>query len=137
MDKKVYNKPSLKLEVFTPNEYIATCWYIKAGDCFKRIYRGTDGAKIKYEDAIYTHTAHSNNVPNEGHFKTEGEGSMIVQLPDEQTAPISGQRWYSYSGGSWPGNSMTISENNGFSLIGTYYEYDGHRFTNTNESNAS
>lgn len=35
MDKKVYNKPSLKLEVFTPNEYITGCDY-------KWKYEGTE-----------------------------------------------------------------------------------------------
>lgn len=35
MDKKVYNKPSLKLEIFTPNEYISGCDY-------KWKYEGTE-----------------------------------------------------------------------------------------------
>ena len=132
MDKKVYNKPSLKLEIFTPNEYIATCWYIAEGDCFNRIYVMPNNGKVKYGDAIYTHDAHSYNVPNDGHFKTEGEGSMIAQLPRENKPT----NWYYYVGPSWSGNK-DINEGNGFHEITTYYEYEGHRFTKTNESNAS
>ncbi len=134
MDKKVYNKPSLKLEIFTPNEYIASCWFIAEGDCYKRIYRGNQGDNVKYNNAYYIHDTHS-NVPSEGHFKTEGEGDNVAQYY-EHTAT----NWYAYDGGNW-GNGNKKLGSEGFTIIEKYYEYiDGnvtHYFKTINETNAA
>ena len=38
MEKRLYNKPLMSVEQFTPNEYVADCFYIKGEQIFSELY---------------------------------------------------------------------------------------------------
>ena len=40
---KKYEKPLLIVEKFTPNEYVAACWYVNADDVFTVSIRRSTG----------------------------------------------------------------------------------------------
>lgn len=124
MDKKVYNKPSLKLEVFTPNEYIATCWYIAEGDCYTvNILKDEDDIYNNNEPyTIWTDLANhgSHRVPENGYFRDEGPNA--VSLP-EPTTPS--EYWYYDDGVSgMPKNKHSWTEV-GWKRIQSYYLLPG------------
>lgn len=37
MEKRLYAKPFMSVEQFTPNEYVSLCWWLD-GDCFTELY---------------------------------------------------------------------------------------------------
>ena len=125
MDKKVYNKPSLKLEIFTPNEYIATCWYIAEGDCYSGpIYQDTnDTFKNNDNYTILNLSNHgTHNVPANGFFRTVGENPIPEPIPITPSGTNS--HWY-YGGQnpSLPPNNTSWSSY-GFSRISSYYLFE-------------
>ena len=122
MDKKVYNKPSLNLEVFTPNEYIASCWYIAEGDCLNGIiYKDVDDSFQKNDlnnmDKWNLSGHDEHRVPESGYFRDEGPNAVT---PDSQQG---GDHWYY-------GRTISGINNNkpqkwldhGFHPITTYYK---------------
>ena len=46
MEKRLYGKPLMSMEQFTPSEYVALCWYIKSGDCYENLYHDTEETTI-------------------------------------------------------------------------------------------
>ena len=38
MEKRLYGKPLMSVEQFTPNEYVADCFYIKGSQIFSELY---------------------------------------------------------------------------------------------------
>lgn len=121
MDKKVYNKPSLKLEIFTPNEYIASCWYIAEGDCYSDIiYKDNDEyfQANKLPPSINANHG-SHRVPASGYFRTDG--SAPIPEPDEVTLSNTEYWW---TGGTLPGNNgQTQWSKERFTRIFSYYYY--------------
>ncbi len=124
MDKKVYNKPSLKLEIFTPNEYIASCWYIKEGDCYKYLYinDAKPDNKINQNDTqlVSGHT-HLGKVPSGDNavFKTHGDAPLT---PEEITT---NGNYYFSNNNYYPEISITSRVN---SLYKVTYEGVTHYF---------
>lgn len=43
---KNYKKPIMVVEKFTPNEFVAVCWYIDEGDCYTNLYHDTQQTLI-------------------------------------------------------------------------------------------
>ena len=115
MDKKVYNKPSLKLEIFTPNEYIATCWYIAEGDCWNVLfYKDADGdGRYKNEgtEDLRIHDSHG-RLPVQGFYKTE-EGKEASKVENISW-------WY---GGTVPSGKNWEFDKHGFTEITSYYSF--------------
>jgi len=124
MDKKVYNKPSLKLEIFTPNEYIATCWYIAEGDCYSgTIYTDKDDNKETFRPknlpSFFNRGHGSHRVPDKGYFRTDGSNPVLE--PQKNTVPSSEYWW---TGGYIPnGNSELRWDRYEFTRIEDYYKY--------------
>lgn len=122
MDKKVYNKPSLKLEIFTPNEYIATCWYIAEGDCYSGIiYKDNDGSfqANKLPPSINANHG-SHRVPASGYFRTDGSTPVseptLVELSSSE---------YWWTGGTLPGNNgQSQWTDYNFTRISRYYYFE-------------
>lgn len=46
MEKRLYNKPLMSMEQFTPSEYVSLCWYVKSGDCYQNLYHDTQTTTI-------------------------------------------------------------------------------------------
>ena len=68
MEKKLYSKPFMSVEQFTPSEYVATCWCIPEGACFTSLYhdegRGWYGNNYNEE-----HDSDENNLGHASHAK--------------------------------------------------------------------
>ena len=93
MEKRLYGKPLMSLEQFTPSEYVATCWCIPEGACFTSLYYDKAGwFGIRNEN-------HDNGEQNLGHA-THGK---IVFNTDVEAKPTSndnindGNYWDYYS----------------------------------------
>ena len=46
MEKRLYGKPLMSVERFTPSEYVSLCWYIANGDCYGTLYCDTKRTDI-------------------------------------------------------------------------------------------
>lgn len=139
MDKKVYNKPSLKLEIFTPNEYIASCWYIAEGDCLNTIIYKDNNNYFKMKDIAnmdkWDLSAHGRHrVPKSGYFRDEGPNAV------SKPSPTAGNQYWYYGGdfNNIPGNSDQYWTNHNFKTLENYYslEVDGvyHYFTKISDA---
>ncbi len=75
MEKKRYSKPQMLIEQFTPQEYVASCWYVAEGDCYTDFYQDFLVDKSKNEWKHYNsgeHQTHgSHRLPVKGFFNTE------------------------------------------------------------------
>ena len=94
MEKRLYGKPLMGLEQFTPSEYVSICWYLD-DDCLATLYHDDNG------DERY------NYLTNPGENKYGGTHSSHARIPSEPkpyfstkkgdpspTSVINDQRYY-------------------------------------------
>ena len=43
MEKRLYGKPLMSVEQFTPSEYVAECWYVESGNCYSYLIEDKAG----------------------------------------------------------------------------------------------
>lgn len=137
MDKKVYNKPSLKLEIFTPNEYIASCWFVDKNKCYNNVYEDTDqdGKAHASKDNGFIFQNHNNSshrVPETGYIKSDtnpfvkGTATNLYTHDDNYTLPVN--------------NNYSLNNNNHFTKLLIFYTYSGNHYfseDSISESNAT
>ncbi len=84
MEKKRYSKPQMLIEQFTPQEYVASCWYVAEGDCYTDLFHDTvsgNGHWKKYDDGEYIVENHgSHRIPESGYFNSDE-----TPLPEAET----------------------------------------------------
>ena len=125
MDKKVYNKPSLKLEIFTPNEYIASCWFVDKNKCYNNIFEDTNnnGSYHHNDDRGFLFQNHNNSshrVPETGYIKGDthpfikGTASNLYTHDDNYNLP--------------KGNNYNLNSDNHFTKLSNYYTYSGNHY---------
>lgn len=88
MEKRLYGKPLMRVDTFTPSEYVSVCQYVKSGDCYTNLYHDTNITNfIIYQDSygyydngenVYgnnlfaSHSSHGNLTPSDAeYFKTD------------------------------------------------------------------
>ena len=120
MEKRLYGKPLMSMEQFTPSEYVSVCWYIKEGDCFDNLYHDTKTTRINYvfwESNVYGYY-------NDGEAMCTNHGSHRV--PAETATP----KWFKAD--ALPQSNITNDDKyyTGYSPVntlinGTLLEYNG------------
>ncbi len=78
MEKRLYGKPLMSVEQFTPSEYVSVCWYVESGNCYNSIYHDNDhdgryNAFTDPSENLYYDNAHSSSahrIPESGFFNT-------------------------------------------------------------------
>lgn len=84
MEKKRYSKPQMLIEQFTPQEYVASCWYVAEGDCYTDLFHDTvsgNGHWYKYDYGEYIVENHgSHRIPESGYFNSDE-----TPLPEAET----------------------------------------------------
>ncbi len=118
MKKNTYARPLMLMERFTPNEYVATCWYVSYGDCYTELYHDANGNGIyknkeSAEHIVTNHGSHRLPDSDDDYFKTTGADA--VALPSQIES-----EYYSYSGTGTVGNNTSYSSN-GFTRVNPYY----------------
>lgn len=91
MEKRLYGKPLMSVENFTPSEYVATCWCIPEGACFTSLYHDGDGNGRANESERNNNLGHSNHSKIVINTKT-------AAMP---TQSINDQRYYSRYETNW------------------------------------
>ena len=65
---KKYEKPLLVVEKFTPNEYVAACWYVNADDIFTELYYDNKFPYNIYDDGEQLSTPNNGRIPSFGNL---------------------------------------------------------------------
>lgn len=88
MEKRLYGKPLMSVENFTPSEYVSLCWYIKEGDCYRNLYHDTQTTEV-WDWLLFVPYQHSvSGYYDIGEALCENHGSHRV--PAETTTP----KWF-------------------------------------------
>lgn len=65
---KSYQKPLMVVEKFTPNEFVAGCWYVKADDIFTELYYDNKFPYEIYDDGEQLNTPNNGRIPSSGNI---------------------------------------------------------------------
>ena len=88
MKKRLYSKPFMSVEQFTPSEYVALCWYIAEGDCYTTLYHDTQTTTVW--DAqfgippVYSHGVYGYFDSGEDVYNGSSHGSHRVPAENAQ-----------------------------------------------------
>ena len=119
MEKRLYGKPLMSMEQFTPSEYVSLCWYIKEGDCYGNLYLDSKQTPIKVLGVTidswwgYYDSGEQVSNSNHGSHRVPAESAQVKYFKGNLPQPESGNYYTSY-GDQW----IDIS-------TGTIHPYDG------------
>ncbi len=109
MEKRLYAKPLMSVEQFTPGEYVAACWAIKEGACFSTLYHDDKDWRGRYNGehensesnlVSSNHTSHGRrvfNVEKSGNYETvNNDGHYYVSYSTEVHSILGVPIYYTY-----------------------------------------
>ena len=130
MEKKLYAKPLMSVEQFTPSEYVATCWYVKSGSCYNALYHdikivfggnGHDGIynsitsaddENMYYGISHSNTSHRIPTGNNEYFNTKN-GEAIPQNIRTDNYYYTGYNWRLEFTGNVTGEIFKVTDKSG------------------------
>lgn len=95
MEKRLYGKPLMSMEQFTPSEYVSICWYLD-NDCIATLYHDDNGDERYTDNESISHTSHSKIPANpKPYFSTKkGDPSPTSETNDgKYYTAISDWQW--------------------------------------------
>ncbi len=131
MEKELYSKPFMSVELFKPNEYVALCWYVKSGECYNSLYHDIyNSLGQSGHDGYYNGILH----PEEDMYYNKSHSSTAHRIPSDankwlhqEPTAISNDGYYylGYEGKiTWTG-WRDVYNNNLSSTAGIYLVVDG------------
>lgn len=84
MEKRLYGKPLMSVEQFTPSEFVSVCWYVASGDCFDELFHDDDkNGKITLgsldEEKTSNHPSYNHRMPSSGYYNTRPNHNNTLQ----------------------------------------------------------
>ncbi len=146
MEKRLYGKPLMRVDTFTPSEYVSVCWYVKSGDCYRNLYHDTQISYVwfsnqygYYNDGENVYSATSRTLShthdydihpsNQPYFQTENYPQPIINDNKCYTSMeyhlISGWNGFEYTN-PVSGKIYTIDFNGTKHYYKDYTQYGNH-----------
>lgn len=100
MEKRLYGKPLMSMEQFTPSEYVTGCWYVESGMCYDYLIHDRGGRYGQGDPDNYYNPQGNDVVLAQGHGTKHPLPNNNTYFKDEEKPDnINNGNYYDYPNG--------------------------------------